>query len=188
MCTNETVKCPHCAKPQTAQLKSNDTSAIMARRPCADCRQTYLEELADTLFAVLTSRLEYKGRSRCSVVEQEQDDLATGTMVRRILRVESLRHDVGCIAEATFDYDMSQLRVCPKVRPGTGQVEISACHFPLDDIRLSTIIRNFAKVLSLDADDKDKDVGEEVRFRELIESIRLSFQLPCQHTPPCPDF
>jgi len=171
-----------------AQLNGNDTSAVVGRKPCADCLQTYLEEIADTLFAVLTSRLEHNGRSRCSVGEQEQDDPPPGTMVRRILRVESLHHDVGRIAEATFDYDMSQLRVHPRVRPGMGQVEIDACHFSLDDIRLSTIIRNFAKGLSLTGDDKDKDVGEEVRFRELIESIRLSFQQPCRHVPPCPNF
>jgi len=171
-----------------AQLNGDDTSAVVGRKPCADCLRTYLEELADTVFAVLTSRLENKGRSRCSVGEQERDDPPPPGTVRRILRVESLRHDIGRIAEATFDYEMSQLRVCPKLRPGMGQVEIDACQFPLDDIRLSTIIRNFAKALSLAGDDKDKDVGEEVRFRELIEGIRLSFQQPCEHIPPCPDF
>ena len=106
-------------------------------------------------------------------------------MVRRMLRVESLRHDVDRIAEATFDYDVSQLRVCPRARPEMGYVEIDACHFPLNDISLSTI-RNFAKGLSLTGG--DKDVGEEVRFGALIESIRLSFQQPCQHIPPCSGF
>jgi len=188
MGTTETVRCPHCAKPRMAHLDGNDTSAVVGRKPCADCLRTYLEEVADTLFAVLTSRLENSGRSRCSVGEQEQDDPPPPGTVRRILRVESLRHDIGRYAEATFDYEMSHLRVCPKVLPGMTQVEIDACQFPLDDIRLSTIVRNFAKALSLAADDKDQDIGEEVRFRELIESIRLSFQQPCEHNPPCPDF
>ena len=188
MCTNETVKCPHCTKPRITQSKDDDNSAVMARRPCADCLQTYLREIADTLFAVLTSRLENNGRSRCTMGAQERDAPPPGTIIRRVLRVESLRHDTGRIAEATFDYDMSQLRVCPTVHPGTRHVEIDACHFFLDDIHLSTIIRNFAKALSLTRDDKDEDVGDEVRFRELIESVRLSYQQPCQHVPPCPDF
>lgn len=168
-------------------LNGNDTPELFERRPCGECRRTYLEEIADTLFAVLTSRLENKGRSRCSIGEQGKEDLPSGTLFRRILRVESLRHDKGRIAEANFDYEIARLRVSPRSESGTQYVVIDSCHFPLDDIRLNTVVRNFVRALALVEEVNDRDVGEEVRFREQMANIELSFQQPCQHIPPCPN-
>ena len=188
MCTNETVKCPHCGSARMVYLNGNDTPELMGRRPCGECRRTYLAEIADTLFAVLTSRLENNGRSRCSIGERGQEDLPSGTIFRRILRVESLRHDRSRIGEANFDYEIAQLRVGPRAESGTEYVVIDACHFPLDDIRLNTVVRNFVRALALVEEVNDRDVGEEVRFREQMANIELSFQQPCQHIPPCPNF
>ena len=169
-------------------LNGDGTPKLTRLRPCGECRQTYLVEVADTLFAVLTSRLENRGRSRCSIVEPEEEDLPSGTIFRRILRVESLRHDKGRIGEGNFDCDLAQLRVSPRVSPGMRHVEIDACHFPLDDIRINTIVLNFVRALDLVGDVNDKDVGDEVRFGEQMANIQLSYQQPCQHIPPCPNF
>jgi hypothetical protein len=109
--------------------------------------------------------------ARCSIVEPEQEDLPSGTIFRRILRVESLRHDKGCICEANFDYDFGQLRVSPRLRSGMRHAEIDPCNFPLNDVRLKTIVRNFVRAMALV---NDADVGEEVRFGEQMASIQLS--------------
>lgn len=182
MCTNETAKCPHCERPCIAHL----TPGLAVPRPCGACRQTYLEEVADTLFAVLTSRLENRSRSRCTIVEPEHEDVPSGTLFRRILRVESLPHDNGSIAEANFDYDFKQLRISPRAQTKTKHVPIEALHFLLDDIQLNTIARNFLRALELVGDANDEEVAEDVRFREQVGNIQLSFQQPCQHIPPCP--
>jgi hypothetical protein len=188
MCTKETVKCPHCGSPRMVHLNGNDTPELIEREPCDECRRTYLKEIADTLFSCLTSRLENSCRSRCSIGEQGQEDLPSDAIFRRILRVESLRHNQGRIGEANFDYEIAQLRVSPRAESGTQYVAIDACHFPLDDVWLNTVVRNFVRALALVEEVKDRDVGEEVRFREQMANIELSFQQPCQHIPPCPNF
>src|ERR1700690_3621333 len=102
MCTMETVKCPHCGKPRLIQPARNDTPELIGREPCSECFRIYLEEIADTLFAILTTRLEAGGRPRCCLSEQAQKDLPSGPMFRRILRVESLDHRKVRVGEAAF--------------------------------------------------------------------------------------
>ena len=188
MCTNETVRCPHCGKPRLVQQDSSNTPEVIGPRLCGECRQTYLHEIADTLFAVLTSRLENGGRSRCSIGEQERDNLPSGTIFRRLLRVESLCHDQGRIVEAIFDYSFAQLCVGPSAQSGTKHVAFEASQFPLDDIRLNTIVRSIVRALALVHDVNDEDVGEEVRFGKQLANVKLFFQQPCQHIPPCSGF
>ena len=188
MCTNETVKCPHCGKPRLVSQNSSQTLQLIGPRLCGECRQTYLHEIADTLFAVLTSRLENSGRSRCSIGERERDNLPSGTIFRRLLRVESLRHDEGRIVEANFDYSFAQLCVGPRAQSGTKHDVFEASQFPLDDIRLNTIIRSIVRALALVGNVNDEDVGEEVRFGKQMANVKLSFQQPCQHIPPCSGF
>lgn len=188
MCPSQIATCPHCERPHSVRPTEHESLELVGRRPCSDCQRKYLEETADTLFANLTSRLEINHRSRCSNLELDSEQLPSGIVIRRALRVESLRRDPGRVGEVNFDYGNATLSVAPRAEPGAGQCDIYPCQFPITDIRLNPIITNIVAALALARDRSDRSVGDEVSFGEALASILISFQQPCRHNPRCSDF
>jgi hypothetical protein len=187
MCPTQIATCPHCERPHSVRPIDNESFELAGRRLCGDCQRKYLEETADTLFANVTSRLEVNHRSRCSNLEIDSEQLPTGIVIRRALRVESLR-DLGRVSEVNFDYGASTLSIAPRAESGAGPGHIYPCQFPITDIRLNPIVTNIVAALALARDNSDRSVGREVGFGEAIASILISFQQPCRHIPRCSDF
>lgn len=180
------VSCPHCDSPRVA-TRTLGALPFVENAACGDCTRLYLEEVADTLCAEFTSRLEAGDRAHCSIIEPPVERLPAATIVRKVLRVDALGRGKCRTCESSFDYSVVTLRVEQRDTEAPQPV-IGVSQFPVGDIRLDIILQHTVKALSLPRNIRDRDNESEVKFRETLSGIELSFQQPCQHTPRCSSF
>lgn len=188
MYTDEFLKCPHCGKPRMIPPRGKSSAELLGPIPCSECGRLCLEETAAVLSANLKFRLERVGWIRCLIWEPLGEALTPGTILRRAVRVESLRQSKVRRAECNFDYKSDELCVNSEGRKTTERLRIASCRYTLDDIPLNAIVRSFARTLALAHRDDEKDPMTEVTFGNDIAHVRLAFQQPCQHVPRCSSF